>query len=57
MRLLVGIAHAPVLVANVASIATCSVVNYLVNDRWVFRQVSWHSLAADIENGRGERSF
>jgi putative flippase GtrA len=43
MRLLVGAAHAPVLLANVASVATCSVVNFLVNDRWVFR-AAWPSL-------------
>lgn len=43
MRLLVGAAHAPVLLANVASVASCSVVNFLVNDRWVFR-AAWPSL-------------
>ncbi len=43
MRLLVGAAHAPVLLANLASVATCAVVNYLVNDRWVFAQVGSRS--------------
>jgi len=36
MRLLVGHVHLPAVVANLASIAGCSVVNYLVSDRWVF---------------------
>lgn len=48
MRLLVGEAHAPVLLANVASVATCSVVNFLVNDRWVFRS-AWPSLSPSRE--------
>jgi putative flippase GtrA len=37
MRVLVGAAHAPLLVANCLSVAACSLVNYLLNDRWVFR--------------------
>ncbi len=37
MRILVGAAHAPLLLANCASVAAGSVVNFLVNDRWVFR--------------------
>jgi len=57
MRLLVGVAHAPVLLANVASVATCSVVNYLINDRWVFRAGSWRRLPARRENCRVERGF
>jgi putative flippase GtrA len=36
MRLLVGQAHLPLLLANALSIASCSVLNYLVSDRWVF---------------------
>lgn len=36
MRLLVGQAHLPLLVANALAIAACSVANYLVSDRWVF---------------------
>ncbi|MGH9686399.1 MAG: GtrA family protein [Candidatus Acidiferrales bacterium] len=40
MRILVGAAHAPLLLANCASVAACSVVNYLVNDRWVFGAAS-----------------
>lgn len=36
MRVLVGAGHAPLLLANGASVAACSLVNYLVNDRWVF---------------------
>jgi putative flippase GtrA len=41
MRILVGTAHAPLLLANCTSVAACSVVNYLVNDRWVFRAAAW----------------
>jgi putative flippase GtrA len=43
MRILVGSAHAPLLPANCASVAACSVVNYLVNDRWVFRAAAWQA--------------
>lgn len=50
MRILVGSAHAPLLLANCASVAACSVVNYLVNDRWVFRVAAWGRFqkAADV---------
>ena len=37
MRLLVGAAHLQPLVANLVSIAACSLLNFLVSDRWVFR--------------------
>ena len=37
MRLLVGQVHLPALAANLVSIAGCSIVNFLVSDRWVFR--------------------
>lgn len=37
MRLMVGVAHVPVLPANLASIAACWLLNFLVSDRWVFR--------------------
>ncbi len=37
MRLLVGQAHLPAIVANLLTIAACSVVNFLVSDRVVFR--------------------
>ena len=36
MRLLVGALHLPVLWANVAAIAACGLVNFLVSDRLVF---------------------
>ena len=36
MRLLVGEAHCRPVVANLVSIAACSLVNFLVSDRWVF---------------------
>lgn len=37
MRLLVGRVHLPAVVANLISIAGCSVVNFLINDKCVFR--------------------
>jgi putative flippase GtrA len=37
MRLLVGEAHLRPVTANLISIAVCSLVNFLVSDRWVFR--------------------
>jgi putative flippase GtrA len=36
MRMLVGEAHVPVLVANVIAVLFCSVPNFLLGDRWVF---------------------
>ena len=42
MRLLVGQAHMPALRANLVSIAGCSVLNFLVSDRWVFRASPVH---------------
>ena len=37
MRLLVGSAHLPVMVANILAIAACGLVNFVVSDRMVFR--------------------
>jgi len=37
MRWLVGEAHIRELIANLISIAACSIMNFLVSDRWVFR--------------------
>ncbi len=37
MRLLVGFAHLPPLAANLVSVAACSLLNFLLNDRLVFR--------------------
>ena len=36
MKLLVGEAHLNYFVANILTIATCSIVNFLVSDRFVF---------------------
>lgn len=36
MRLLVGALHVPILWANMAAIAACGLVNFLVSDRLVF---------------------
>jgi len=41
MRLLVGGAHLRPVIANLISIAGCSLVNFLVSDRWVFRAPMW----------------
>ena len=40
MRLLVGCTHLRPMLANMISIAICSVVNFTVSDRWVFRAVA-----------------
>lgn len=36
MRLLVGAAHIPVLAANAVAILCCSILNFLLADRWAF---------------------
>lgn len=36
MRMLVGAGHMPVLAANGIAIVCCSVVNFVLGDRWVF---------------------
>jgi putative flippase GtrA len=40
MRWLVGEAHIRALIANLISIAACSIMNFLVSDRWVFRSAA-----------------
>jgi putative flippase GtrA len=40
MRLLVGEAHLQTLVANLISIAACSLVNFVLSDQWVFRSTA-----------------
>lgn len=42
MRLLVGAAHLPVLVANCIAIVACSLVNFFLGDRWVFAHPPAH---------------
>lgn len=37
MRLFVGSAHLQPFVANLVSITACSLLNFVVSDRWVFR--------------------
>jgi putative flippase GtrA len=37
MRMLVGQAHLPSVIANLIGIAACSLLNFVVSDRWVFR--------------------
>jgi putative flippase GtrA len=41
MRLLVGGGHFRPVVSNLVGIAVCSLINFLVSDRWVFRAPSW----------------
>jgi putative flippase GtrA len=38
MKILVGGAHLNYFVANILTIATCSIVNFLVSDRFVFEE-------------------
>lgn len=38
MRMLVGGAHLNYFIANILTIATCSIVNFLVSDRFVFEE-------------------
>jgi putative flippase GtrA len=45
MHLLVGCIGVPPLAANLTSIAACSLLNFVVNDRLVFRKNSSHSSA------------
>jgi len=37
MYLLAGVAHFHYLVANIVTITACSIMNFLVSDRWVFQ--------------------
>lgn len=39
MRLLVGMAHLPYLPSNLMAIATCGLVNFLINHHYVFRAI------------------
>ena len=39
MRALVGAAHLNYFIANILTIATCSIVNFLVSDRFVFEKL------------------
>lgn len=50
MRLLVGQAHLAPLLANLLSIAGCSLVNFLVTDRWVFRAPLWPVSGRNLSN-------
>jgi putative flippase GtrA len=43
MRLLVGQVHLRPMLANMVAIAACSVLNFIVSDRWVFRAVEVQS--------------
>jgi len=38
MRVFVGACHLNYFLANISTIATCSIANFLVNDRFVFEQ-------------------
>ncbi|MFQ5817231.1 MAG: GtrA family protein [Terriglobia bacterium] len=63
MRLLVGSLHLHYLFANFLTIAACSIINFLVSDRFVFQPSAWQirkfrdSVAADgPEGGRARGS-
>ena len=43
MRLLVGQVHLRPMLANIIAIAACSILNFVVSDRWVFRTAGAHS--------------
>jgi putative flippase GtrA len=45
MRVLVGRAHVPLLLANAAAILCCSLVNFAVSDGWAFASESGTSIA------------
>lgn len=53
MRLLVGEAHLRPMVANLLSIAGCSLANFLVSDRWVFRGPLWPVAELDAKTSAG----
>jgi len=43
MRLLVGHAHLRPILANMIAISACSILNFIVSDRWVFRTAAAQS--------------
>ncbi len=50
MELLVGVVHLHYLVANMITISACSIVNFLVSDRWVFQEE--RNPRKDLTSGR-----
>jgi putative flippase GtrA len=54
MRLLVGAAGLPLLPSNLLSIAGCSVVNFLLSDRVVFRPALVRAWESDAPKLRGQ---
>jgi len=51
MHLFVGEANLPPVVANLISIAICSLANFVVSDRWVFSAALNHSLDQSDKQG------
>lgn len=43
MRWLVGGLHVPLLLANIGAIAVCSLINFVLGDRFVFRDDTCHA--------------
>jgi putative flippase GtrA len=43
MKLLVGVGHVNYLIANGAAIASCSLLNFLVSDAWIFESEAKHA--------------
>ena len=48
MRLLVGELKLNYVVANLIAIVVCSLVNFLLGDRFVFRRRSWNGCGFDL---------
>jgi len=48
MELLVGVVHLHYLVANMITISACSIVNFLVSDRWVFQEKAESPKRSDL---------
>jgi putative flippase GtrA len=58
IRLLVGRAHLPVMVANVIAIGVCSLVNFRLGDRWTFAARGVASLLYEVGvDGSGRKFF
>ena len=50
MRWLVGSLKIPVLPANLVTIASCSLANFLASDRWVFLPEIWPAVEDEASN-------
>jgi putative flippase GtrA len=48
MKVMVGLGGMNFLLANAVAIAVCSIVNFLISEKWVFGEATASSEAADI---------